>query len=123
MIEGKTRITTIRLDAEADRKSRLMAEFYDKPLSEIYRDGIQELYMERFLEDIVDEVRKFEAQLINHSFISNNESYKVMILINGGKLNEVAMEISAQLSKIPNTQENQDIINQGTRLVHLLTIN
>ncbi len=123
MIEGKTRITTIRLDAEADRKSRLMAEFYDKPLSEIYRDGIQELYMERFLEDIVDEVRKFEAQLINHSFISNNESYKVMILISGGKLNEVAMEISAQLSKIPNTQENQDIINQGTRLVHLLTIN
>jgi hypothetical protein len=123
MIEGKTRITTIRLDAEADRKSRLMAEFYDKPLSEIYRDGIQVLYEECFLNNITDEVINFEAQLTDRGFIANDETYNAVSLTNGDRLNQAAVEISAQLSKIPNTPENQDIINQGTRLVHLLTIN
>lgn len=123
MVKGKTRITTIRLDAEADRKSRLMAEFYDKPLSEIYRDGIEILYDEYFLNNIVDEVIIFEAELSDRGFISNDEIYKPVSLTNGDKLNQAAVEISAQLSKIPNTPENQDIINQGTRLVHLLTIN
>ncbi len=123
MIEGKTRITTIRLDAEADRKSRLMAEFYNEPLSEIYRDGIQVLYDECFLENIVDEVRGFEAYLISRGFIDNDKIRRVMALMNTEKLNQAAVEISAQLSNIPNVPENQEIIDKGTRLVHLLTIN
>ena len=123
MIEGKTRITTIRLDAEADRKSRLMAEFYDKPLSEIYRDGINVMF-ERFASnDLLEEINAFESLLFHSGYRIDGELTKIIDLIDDRQFNQAAVEISAQLSKIPNTPENQDIINQGTRLVHLLTIN
>ncbi len=123
MIEGKTRITTIRLDAEADRKSRLMAEFYDKPLSEIYRDGINVMF-ERFASnDLLEEINAFESLLFHSGYRIDGELTKIIDLIDDRQFNQAAMVISEQLSRFENKTAYRDLIDMGTRLVHLLTIN
>ena len=91
MIEGKTRITTIRLDAEADRKSRLMAEFYDKPLSEIYRDGINVMF-ERFASnDLLEEINAFESLLFHSGYRIDGELTKIIDLIDDRQFNQAAI--------------------------------
>ena len=53
------RITTIVLDKEADRKSKIIAEFTGKTLSAIYREAL-DMYFSHFVNnDLLSEVNEF----------------------------------------------------------------
>jgi len=117
-MDKEKRITTIVLDKEADRKSRIIAEFTGKTLSAIYREALDE-YFDRFLEiQLFSAINGYFAQLYFQYDIGTPEIYNILM---SGKLADTAMIIAEAVKQLPQEPKAQELIDEGMRLISILS--
>jgi len=121
-MKGKKRITTIVLDEEADLKSKMMAEYYDMPLAAIWRRGIDILFDQFVINDLHNEITKLDSLYFAHGYYAGNEFSNAIKLIDNQQYDQAAMIISAQLSRLQDKPEYEELVSRGMKLVHLLSM-
>jgi len=112
------RITAIVLDKEADRKSKIIAEFTGKTLSAIYREAL-DVYFEQFMEkELWPEIDMYLVNIhwkYNIPIPDKNSALKL------GRFNDVAILIAEAVKQLPQEPEAQKLIDEGMRLISILS--
>jgi len=111
------RITTIVLDKEADRKSKIIAEFTGKTLSAIYREAL-DLYFEQFItNELLPAIRKFDLEMRQFDLyvLGVNKNIKE------GKFADAAVIIAEEIKQLPRLPETQALIHEGIKLISILS--
>ena len=117
-MDKEKRITTIVLDKEADRKSRIIAEFTGKTLSAIYREAL-DMYFSHFVNnDLLSEVNEFSDKLYWQYKIDNPH---IFTAVQFGNLSNAAVMIAEAVKKLPQDPEAQKLIDEGMRLISILS--
>ena len=112
------RITTIVLDKEADRKSKIIAEFTGKTLSAIYREALDE-YFDRFIDkQLYLAINNYFAKLYFQYDIGTPDIYNIIM---SGKLADTAMIIAEAVKQLPQEPKAQELIDEGMRLISILS--
>ena len=112
------RITTIVLDKEADRKSKIIAEFTGKTLSAIYREALDE-YFDRFVDkQLYLAINNYFAKLYFQYDIGTPEIYNIIM---SGKLADAAVMIAEAVKQLPQEPEAKKLIDEGMRLISILS--
>ena len=112
------RITTIVLDKEADRKSKIIAEFTGKSLSAIYREALDE-YFDRFIDkQLYLAINNYFAKLYFQYDIGTPDIYNIIM---SGKLADTAIIIAEAIKKLPQEPKAQGLIQEGMRLISILS--
>ena len=112
------RITTIVLDKEADRKSKIIAEFTGKTLSAIYREAL-DMYFSHFVNnDLLSEVNEFLDKLYWQYKIDNPH---IFTAIQFGNLADAAVMIAEAVKQLPQEPEAQKLIDEGMWLISVLS--
>ena len=117
-MDKEKRITTIVLDKEADRKSRIIAEFTGKTLSAIYREALDE-YFDRFVDtQLYLAINNYFAKLYFQYDIGTPDIYNIIM---SGKLADTAMIIAEAVKQLPQEPKAQELIDEGMRLISILS--
>ncbi len=117
-MDKEKRITTIVLDKEADRKSKIIAEFTGKTLSAIYREAL-DMYFSHFVNnDLLSEVNEFLDKLYWQYKIDNPH---IFTAVQFGNLSNAAVMIAEAVKKLPQDPEAQKLIDEGMRLISVLS--
>ena len=117
-MDKEKRITTIVLDKEADRKSKIIAEFTGKTLSAIYREAL-DAYFDRFVdEQLYLAINKYFAKLYFQYDIGTPDIYNIIM---SGKLADTAMIIAEAIKKLPQEPKAQELVQEGMRLISILS--
>jgi predicted DNA-binding protein len=112
------RITTIVLDKEADRKSKIIAEFTGKTLSAIYREAL-DMYFSHFVNnDLLSEVNEYLDKLYWQYKIDNPH---IFAAVQFGNLSNAAVMIAEAVKQLPQEPEAQKLIDEGMRLISILS--
>ena len=115
------RITTIVLDKEADRKSKIIAEFTGKTLSAIYREAL-DMYFSHFVNnDLLSEVNEFLDKLYWQYKIYKIDNPHIFTAIQFGNLADAAVMIAEAVKQLPQEPEAQKLIDEGMRLISILS--
>ena len=117
-MDKEKRITTIVLDKEADRKSKIIAEFTGKTLSAIYREAL-DMYFSHFVNnDLLSEVNEFLDKLYWQYKIDNPH---IFTAIQFGNLADAAVMIAEAVKQLPQEPEAQKLIDEGMWLISILS--
>jgi len=117
-MDKEKRITTIVLDKEADRKSRIIAEFTGKTLSAIYRDAL-DMYFSHFVNnDLLSEVNEYSTKLYWQYKIDNPDIFSA---VQFGNLSGAAVMIAEAVKQLPKEPKAQELIDEGMRLISILS--
>lgn len=117
-MDKEKRITTIVLDKEADRKSRIIAEFTGKTLSAIYRDAL-DMYFSHFVNnDLLSEVNEYSTKLYWQYKIDNPDIFSA---VQFGNLSGAAVMIAEAVKQLPQEPKAQGLIQEGMRLISILS--
>ena len=112
------RITTIVLDREADRKSKIIAEFTGKTLSAIYREAL-DVYFEKFIEkELLPVVDSLENKLWVYFKSTPSGAWGA---IKEHKYSEAAMLLAEKLKQLPDDALSDRLTKEGIRLISILS--
>ena len=117
-MDKEKRITTIVLDKEADRKSRIIAEFTGKTLSAIYREALDALYDEFIRKNFLPEIEDYL------SFIHRNWNIEIPSVHNAimeNRLSEAAVIIADTVKQLPQESNAQGLIREGMNFISILS--
>jgi predicted transcriptional regulator len=112
------RITTIVLDKEADRKSKIIAEFTGKSVARVYRNAL-DAYFEHFINnELFSAINSYFAKLYYQYDIDNPKIYDA---IQSGNFADAAVMIAEAIKQLPQEPEAQKLIDEGMRLISILS--
>jgi hypothetical protein len=104
------RITTIVLDKEADRKSKIIAEITGMSIAGVYREALNVYFAKVVDEELNPMVNNLEAKLWVHYKVKTGGAYEA---VQDHRLSEAAMMIAETLSQLPNDPSSENIIREG----------